>query len=512
MKMKNIAFAKVMAALLLLLSVLTATAETAAPKREFRGAWLHVIGQSQWMNKNSDKQREYIDELVERLEEAGCNAIIFQVRPSADAMYKSDLEPWSAWLAGKRGRGPQNPDWDPLEYFVKKAHEHGMELHAWLNPYRVVSDKREVLPQDHIVNKYPERFFRHNGQTFFDPAYQENRDYICKIVDDIVTRYDVDAIHMDDYFYPYPASNGAKFNADSKSYAKFGNGRNLGNWRRENVNKLIEQIHETIQKRKSWVRFGIGPFGIWRNKCNDPRGSESNGLQNYDDLYADVLLWDEKGWVDYLAPQLYWELDLKVAPTRSLAKWWNDNVKNAQLYNGYDTKRTMDKPDHKANRPNELGSKIGLTRIYPNIDGQVWWHGYWVTDNYKHVADSLANNYQNTIALPPAFGNALKAPRVSAMKVYRKDGKRLLSWNHPANYTANVGNDIKKQKATDVVKYLVYEFLPGEQIDLDNAEAIIAMTPKNTVCLPGETEGCTYVVTAIDRMNREGEPATIKDS
>lgn len=320
----------------------------------------------------------------------------------------------------------------------------------------------------------------------------------------------MDAIHMDDYFYPYPASNGTKFNADDKSYAKFGNGKNRGDWRRENVNKLIEQLNKTIHSRKPWVRFGISPFGIWRNKRSDERGSESSGLQNYDDLYADILLWDEKGWVDYLTPQLYWELDLKVAPTRKLAGWWNDNVCHAQLYIGYDTKRTMDKIDVNAGRSNELGTKVELTRSLSHVSGQVWWHGYWVTDNYKHVADSLAYNYQSTIALPPAFGPETKAPKVSGLRKAGTANKRMLEWEHPANFVSKVGKDIKKQKSTDVVKYMVYEFLPGEEINLENSEAVIALTSFNKVELQSDSDGCVYVVTAIDRMNREGLPAIIK--
>lgn len=312
------------------------------PKREFRGAWLHVIGQTQWQNKTTAQAKQYIVDQFDKLQRAGCNAVIFQVRPTADAVYKSDLEPWSAWLTGRRGKAP-NPEWDPMEFAVSEAHKRGMEFHAWLNPYRVTSSAKEVLPASHQSNKTPERFFRYNGQILFDPAYQENRDFICRVVSDILDRYDVDAIHIDDYFYPYPAPG--KAIPDDASYRKFGNGMPRNDWRRHNVDLLIEQMHRTIKEKKPWVRFGVSPFGIWRNRKSDPRGSESSGLQNYDDLYADVLLWAKNGWIDYLAPQLYWNLDTQAAPSRKLVKWWNDNASGVDVYIGQDVKRTMDMPD-----------------------------------------------------------------------------------------------------------------------------------------------------------------------
>lgn len=495
-------------AILATIFLFTASIVAENPKREFRGAWIHVIGQSQWQNKTPAQQKEYITQQFGLLEQAGCNAVIFQVRPTADALYKSKYEPWSAWLTGKRGKAPSQ-DWDPLEYAVAEAHKRGMELHAWLNPYRVTSSSKDVLPDNHDANTHPERFVRFNGQVFFDPAYQENRDFICLIIEDIVSRYDVDAIHIDDYFYPYPASDGKKFNADDASYNKFGKGADRNDWRRDNVNKLIEQINHTIKSTKPWVRFGVSPFGIWRNKKSDPRGSDSNGLQNYDDLFADPLYWAQKGWVDYLAPQLYWALDLKVAPSRHLAQWWNDNANGVDIYIGQDTKRTMDTADPGNNAADELDTKIKLSRKLENVKGNVWWHGYWVTDNYRGVADRLKKDYQSTLALPPAYGDLSKKPEaVKGIKFIRENGRLLIGWDKPS-----VSG---KGKETDAVKYVVYEFLPGEDTDnLEMAETIISITPANRVILAekgGESDlkGNTYVVTAIDRMNRESKPMKLK--
>lgn len=497
---------KTYAFLLMVLASAMANAQTENPKREFRGAWLHVIGQTQWQNKSTAQAQQYIREQLDLLADAGCNAVIFQVRPTADALYKSELEPWSAWLTGKRGKAPQ-PEWDPLQYALDEAHARGMEFHAWLNPYRVTSSPKDVLPASHASKRHPERFVKFNGQTFFDPAYQENRDFICKVVDDIVARYDVDAIHIDDYFYPYPA-NGKKFDGDGASYARFGNGMGRDDWRRHNVDLLIEQLHSTIKGRKPWVRFGVSPFGIWRNASSDPRGSRSSGLQNYDDLYADPLLWAKKGWIDYLAPQLYWSLDTRAAPSRHLAEWWNDNANGVDVYIGQDVKRTMDSADPGNNDSNELDTKVRLSRRLPNVKGNVWWHGYWVTGNYGGVADSLAMKYQSTIALPPAYGDRTRRPAApEGVRLVKEDGKLFIDWEAPASGP--------RQKDTDAVRYVVYEFYPGERPDTEMAEAIIALTPYTRLRVADAdaaqtVEGNTYIVTSLDRMNRESEPVKLK--
>ena len=477
------------------------------PKREFRGAWLHVIGQTQWQNKNVAQQKKYIEEQFDLLLDAGCNAVIFQVRPTADALYISELEPWSRWLTGRRGLAP-NPLWDPMEYAIEQAHKRGMEFHAWLNPYRVTSNSSDALPADHLSNTEPHRFVKFNNQIFFDPAYPENRDFICEIVKDIVNRYDVDGIHIDDYFYPYPA-NGKKFNSDDESYKKFGEGMERNAWRRHNVDLLIEQLSSTIHEEKPWVRFGVSPFGIWRNKSSDPRGSNSSGLQNYDDLYADVLLWAQNGWIDYLAPQLYWTLDMKAAPSRHLAEWWNDNSHGVDVYIGQDVQRTMTNADPGNKDKNELDTKVKLSRKLPNVKGNIWWHGYWVTENLNGVADSLALKYQSTIALPPEYGNRDHKPaKVKNLKLKKDNGRVFLTWD-------KVSIDEDEMRTTDPIRFVVYQFFPDEKIDIEDAEAIIALTPYNTVLVEDASEGpsaegSTFVVTALDRMNRESEAVTIK--
>ena len=367
--------------LLLLSAALGVSAES--PKQEFRGAWLHTVYQGQYKKQTTAQNQAYLRNLLDSLQLTGVNAVIFQVRPQADAFYDSKLEPWSRFLTDD-GAKPK-PYWDPLQFMVEECHKRGMELHAWLNPYRVTTNAKQTLPKGHIYHKHPERFVRYDGKLYFNPGLPENREFIGKVVEDIVSRYDIDAIHFDDYFYPYPAK-GKDFD-DAAAFAKYGKGMARDDWRRHNVDLLIEELNTRIKKLKPWVRFGISPFGIWRNKTSDPRGSDTNGLQNYDALYADVLLWEEKGWIDYLLPQLYWELDHKAASSRILADWWNENSgHNRHLYIGQDVERCMSK--------GELGEKVEISRSRQNVAGNCWWPGYSVTRNSGGVADSLASDLQ----------------------------------------------------------------------------------------------------------------------
>ena len=469
------------------------------PKHEFRGAWLHTVHQGQYAKMTTEENKAYLRDQLDKLKSAGCNAVLFQVRPSADAFYESELEPWSRFLTGVAGEAP-DPFWDPLQFMIEESHKRGMELHAWMNPYRVTTSKNEKLPKNHIYHKHPERFLKYDGKIYFDPGLPENREFIEKVVNDIISRYDVDAIHMDDYFYPYPVK-GVDF-PDNASFKKYGKGMNRGDWRRQNVNLLIEGIHSVISQNKPWIRLGISPFGIWRNKSSDKRGSDTNGLENYDSLYADVLLWTEKGWVDYMLPQLYWELEKKVASSEKLAYWWNDNANGRHMYIGQDVKKTMDMPDLAPSKnPTQLDHKIRLTRELPNIQGNCWWPGYAITSDYKGVADSLANNQQSTIALVPAYTwiDSIAPDEVSHLEF---DGDRL-TWKAP------ITDDVMQQAKA----FVVYKFGKKEECDLNNPKAICCVTYEPYYVVPDEHGKFKYVVTVLDRVNNEsknGKSITLK--
>lgn len=475
---------------LLLAVAVVASAAAQNPKREFRGAWMHTVYQGQYLKQSTDENKAYLRDQLDKLKAAGVNAVIFQVRPQADAFYPSDLEPWSRYLTND-GKAPV-PAWDPLQFMIDEAHARGMELHAWLNPYRVTSSKAQTLPAGHVYHKHPEWFVRYDGKLYFDPALPESRQFITDVVMDIVGRYDVDGIHFDDYFYPYPVK-GEEF-PDAKSYAKYGKGMNKGDWRRQNVDLLIEGLHKKIAATKPWVIFGISPFGIWRNKASDPRGSNTNGLQNYDALYADVLLWAHNGWIDYLLPQLYWDLEHKSASYLTLVDWWNDNAEGRNLYVGQDVGVTMKKPDiAPSTEPTQLRHKVNLTRANENIGGNCWWPGYSITANTGGIADSLANDLQSTVALVPTYPwISDKTP--AAPSQFTANGRKL-SWSVPA----------AQDTSDDAVKFVVYRFDNDAEIDLYAADAIEAVTwqPSFEATKPGK-----YIVTSLSRVNQESAPTT----
>lgn len=487
-----------MAAVMIAICVCALPAEEVnQPKREFRGAWLHTVFQDQYLKQTTAQNQAYLIGQLDSLERAGVNAILWQVRPCADAFYQSNLEPWSRFLTSD-GKAP-SPYWDPLQFMIDEAHKRGMELHAWLNPYRVTATKahNNSLPKNHIYHKEKDRFvvYDGDGKLYFDPGLPVNRKFITDVVMDIINRYDVDAIHFDDYFYPYPAA-GKDF-PDDKSYAMYGNGKDRGDWRRENVDLLIEDIHSAIASGpKPWVRFGISPFGIWRNKKSDPRGSDTNGLENYDALYADVLLWAEKGWIDYLLPQLYWTLEYERASSLKLAYWWAEAVPDpCQLYIGQDVVRTMKTPDIAPSAlPTQLNHKVRLSRTIPGISGNCWWPGYEVSKNTLGVLDSLSHSLMSQKALVPEY------PSLSSEKPARPDNLKYvdneITWSTPA----------LKGKSSDAVKFVVYRFDTDAEPDIDNGSAIVAVTASKTFTpkAPG-----MYMISSLSRTNIESDPAAI---
>jgi len=471
---------KLLKLVILFVILLCSTDVNAAnPKREFRGAWINTVYQTQYKRNTSAQNKAYLIRQLDSLKVMGINAVFFQVRAQADAFYDSKYEPWSRYLTDG-GKAPV-PYWDPLSFMVEEAHRRGMELHAWLNPFRVTTSAKQQLAAGHIARRHPERFMRYDGKLYFDPGLPENREYIGKIVDDILARYDVDGIHFDDYFYPYPVRG--KVIADDKTYRKYGGKMKRDDWRRHNVDLLIEDIHRRINAVKPWVRFGVSPFGIWRNKKTDPRGSETNGLENYDGLYADVLKWEEKGWVDYIIPQLYWELDHKTASYRVLIKWWNDNAGSKRhVYVGQDVSRTMN--ERKLNR------KIKMTRDADKILGNCWWPAYALTRNVESVADSLINRYQAYPSLVPEYPWIYSGKPKPVEKI--KVSNKVISWEKPS----------LADNPSDVVRFAVYRFDDIDNIDIENAEAIVDITGENKI--EASKAGC-YVITAIDRVNNESE-------
>lgn len=378
----------------------------------FRGAWIATVANIDWPTPeavgNTERQQQEMVFLLDSLQSLGINAIIFQVRPTADALYRSEYEPVAHWLTGTQGSWGQQEPWDPLAWTIEQAHARNMEVHVWLNPYRVNLAKTDTseICAEHVWRQHPEWFWEYNKQWYFNPGLDVTREWICTIVQDIVTRYDVQAIHMDDYFYPYPA--GKQQLPDTTTFAENPRGfENIHDWRRNNVNLAIQDIRNTIKECKPEVQFGISPFGVWRNANIDPTGSQTRaGITNYDDLYADIRLWIKNGWIDYVLPQLYWEIGKKVADYEILANWWANEVKgtDCKLYIGMAPYRLEEaKANAKANAwntGNEIGRQMQLNRTIPEISGECFYSTRPLLRNPRGVCDTIKAFYAPSPTIP----------------------------------------------------------------------------------------------------------------
>ncbi len=471
------------------------------PKREFRGAWIHTVGNQQFKTMHSDSVKQLFIKTLDIFEKSGINAVIFQVRPQADAFYISEIEPWSRFLAGEQGKAP-DPLWDPLQFMIEECHKRGMELHAWCNPYRVTSNDREQLHPDHLYFKRPEIFKRYGTQLYFDPGEPESIEHTVKVIADIVSRYDVDGIHFDDYFYPYPIAY-EEFHDDA-SFVKYAHKQGFeywqkGDWRRNNVSTLIKALNDTIKSLKPWVRFGISPFGIHRNLKDTPdgSGSKTNGLSNYDQLFADVPLWIQNGWIDYNVPQIYWKIGHPAADYKTLIEWWNDANFGGHLYIGQNIS-TFWEPDVENPQKTQFEAKMRMVRELPNVHGNVWWSGWRLSQNPEGFADSLAFRYQSRPSLIPVYTNIDTIPPTSPVRVSHKSGR--VTWQ----YTAT--DDQMQQPRF----FAVYRFPAGEKIDIDSSKFLVKVVSTNWFDIPSSGDNkqqFNYVITSIDRNWNESAPS-----
>ncbi len=292
----------------------------------FHGVWVSTVFNIDFPSKkglSTEEWKKEADTCLDTVQALGLNAIFLQVRPMGDAIYPSKLYPWSAFLSGQQGQGPQD-GFDPLAWWVEGAHRRGIELHAWVNPYRVTSGKvkKEDLAPNNPALLHPEWTFEYNGKLFLNPGLPEVRKYVINGIQEIVRNYEVDGIHLDDYFYP-----ARKLTQDEKTFKKYGKGfDNIEDWRRHNVDLLIQGIHKGIKRIKPQIDFGVSPAGIWANKVNNALGSETQGNETYYNMFADTRGWVKKEWIDYITPQIYWHIGFKIADFKTLVDWWNDVV------------------------------------------------------------------------------------------------------------------------------------------------------------------------------------------
>ena len=472
------------------------------PKREFRGAWIQCVN-GQYLGKSMADIRGMLSSQLDVLQKAGINAVMFQVRAEGDALYRSSYEPWSRYLTGKQGLAPDD-GWDPLEWMVEECHRRCMECHAWINPYRAKTKGTSAMAPVHAAVRHPDRVFRYGDLLIFNPALESNRLYTCMVVEDILNRYDVDGIHMDDYFYPYPERgveipDGMYYAADSRGIA------DIGDWRRDNVNMLIKDLHELIRSVKPWVKFGISPFGIYRNSkngTNSEQGSATAGMQNYDDLYADVTLWVKKGWIDYTIPQIYWNIGTKVADYDVLCRWWNDYCGQRPVFIGQDVERTVKGADPENPGRHQMQAKYDLQRRLKNVEGSCQWYAAAVVNNPGNYRTMLEQYYHSTPALQPLMPfidkKAPKKPRKAGLD-FAGNGI-YLTWQAPRS----------KREMDRAVEYVVYRFEKGEKQNLSSARNIYCVTRDTRVQLRGNHLGCTFVVTALDRIHNESKGVKVK--
>ncbi|MDR2130392.1 MAG: family 10 glycosylhydrolase [Odoribacteraceae bacterium] len=472
----------------------------AFPKREFRGAWIQTVFQAEYSRMTpAEMQADFIQKL-DFLQARGINAILFQVRPEADAWYESRFEPWSRFLTGQQGLAP-DPFFDPTRFLIRECHRRNMEFHAWINPFRAGTSGTAHLSPDHLYHAHPGWFVLYNNQLLFDPGVPACRQHLLAVIRDLVSRYDIDAVHLDDYFYPYPVA-GIPF-PDDASFRAHGIPAGFApdqraEWRRENVNKLVRDLKKTISRAKPWVRFGVSPFGIYRNKKDTPNGSGSDtrGTQNYSDLYADILLWEKNGWVDYIIPQLYWEIGHEAADYITLARWWNKNTRHAHLYIGQDVARAM--------KAGDLPGKMHLARDLPRVKGNCFWPANEILRDNGGIVDSLDARHHRYPALIPPFTrlSSHRPARPRQVKVQRDEGGYTLRWEARA-----------ERREDHLPRYFViYGFAPGEKVDIEDPSKIKAITrrPGCYIPLKGRHLRYRFVVTAVDRYHNESRGRTIQ--
>ncbi len=374
-----------------------------AQQKEFRAAWIATVDNIDWPtrgNWDAESQKAEFIRIIDMHKRNGLNALVVQIRPATDAFYPSPYEPWSEWLTGKQGTPPQ-PYYDPLQFMVEECHKRGFEFHAWMNPYRAVFDtkKTKQLAPTHITKIHPEWFVTYGEKRYFDPGNKEAQKFVTKVVEDVVKRYDIDAIHFDDYFYPYKIPK--KDFPDAKTFKQYGNGLLKDDWRRSNCDSIIVDLSRVIKKINPKCKFGISPFGIWRNSNKDSiNGSNTNGgSSNYDDLYADILLWLKNDWIDYVAPQLYWEFEHKVAPYQLLLDWWNDHTYGKHLYIGLAIYRAGSNANWKDTT--QLPRQIEALREKKNVKGMVFFSSKSFNSNPNGWSDELRTKYFKEPAIVP---------------------------------------------------------------------------------------------------------------
>ncbi len=467
----------------------TIQAQLVHPQREFRAAWVASVANINWPSKpgltTAEQQTEAIA-ILDYLQSNNFNAVILQIRPQADALYASAIEPWSYFLTGEQDKAPE-PFYDPLSFWIEEAHKRGLELHAWMNPYRAHHNTGKEISPKSIVRTNPETvYWLKEGYWWMDPALQFTQDHTSKVVLDVVKRYDVDGIHFDDYFYPYPSYNGNDDFPDDRSwnaYVENGGTMSRSDWRRNAVNTLIERLYKEIKAEKPHVKFGLSPFGIWRP--GHPKSVE--GFDQYDKLYADAKLWLNKGWIDYFTPQLYWSTNKLNMSFPVLLGWWQEeNTHQRHLWPGINI----------ANDKNlllnntEVINEVMITRgMLPKSPGTVHWSMSALTKNPSLTKDLKEGVYKQPALVPASPWLDHTPPKAPEVFLGEQTDSLFIRWT---------------SKEDDIFKWVVYYQYENkwEQRIFNKHENQTLIKLYNNK-LPEPSKLKFIIVTAVDRTGNE---------
>ncbi len=473
--------------------------QTIPPKREFRSVWIATVTNIDWPSSKtltpSAQRSEYIT-ILNKHKLNGLNAVVTQIRPSCDAFYQSSIEPWSEWLTGTQGAAP-NPFYDPLIFMIDETHKRGMEFHAWFNPYRAVVNKNtSSVSSSHVSILHPDWIREYGTLKLLDPGLPQVRNYVTSVIMDVVRRYDIDGVHFDDYFYPYPQT-GIVFQ-DSATFANYPNGfTNKDDWRRNNVNLLIQMLSDSIKAVKPYVKFGISPFAIWKNQSSDPLGSATAGFESYSGIYADSRKWMQEGWLDYINPQIYWNIGYSIAAYDVLVSWWSNNLFGKHFYTGNAAYKIGSSSPSGWLNPSEMPNQIRLNRSTEAVKGMNFFSSKSITNNLLGIQDSLRTNLFKYPALVPVMKwlDSIPPSPVTNLSAVKNSNGVLVTWNKPTVNPAKY--------------FIIYRFEDSTQIDINDPRNILAITYNDTTSyldtktIAANIQSVTYVVTSLDRIHNE---------
>ncbi|SEG08415.1 glycoside hydrolase family 10 protein [Paenibacillus sp. UNC499MF] len=479
-------------------SVTQASNQALSAPRQLRAVWIATAWNIDWPSSqglSAAKQQQEFTAMLDEAKNVGMNAVIVQVKPNADSLYPSEYGPWSDVLTGRQG---QSPGYDPLAFMVEEAHKRNLEFHAWFNPYRIGKTKDTAkLAADHPALKHPDWVASYAGTRYYNPGIPEVRDFVAAGIAEVVRKYDIDAVHLDDYFYPYP-EKGKDF-PDDAAYRKYGQPEfgSKPNWRRDNVNRLVEAIHTAIKKEKPYVKFGISPFGVWRNQNMDPTGSETTaGTTNYDTLFADTRAWINAGWVDYIAPQLYWNFGFKPAAYDKLADWWIKETegKPVQLYIGHAPFKIGQQDPPGWQNPDELPDQLKFNaRSAGKISGSILFSLKDIRRNPLGFRDRLNTElYASPALVPPMpwLGSTAPQPPEALSAESTTDGVRL-DWREGGGSPAYYAVYRAEGSGPDAARLIGTVRSGGSGAGTFTDRAAPTGKPLH------------YVVTALDRLHNE---------